>query len=253
MCRCSLMVAIWIGVLACGLHAQPAGEAFYKDLSLLPYVYSGVESYYLSSYDRTGGNDDGFRGTYSQLYVDDNGEHVIFDEKGPGCIYNLWFTGSDQDLHWGTIRFYFDDEKSPRIVCDGREFFNGALSAFVYPLITNAFISSGGFSCSAPIEFAGRLKVTTEKTVGFYNVYYQLYEKAKVRTWTQQKDYADLINVFERCGADPKPARAMQTVRKSVTLAAARGKARRRICWRCRTRDDSAYQDQPALCRINTA
>jgi hypothetical protein len=219
------MVAIWIGVLACGLHAQPAGEAFYKDLSLLPYVYSGVESYYLSSYDRTGGNDDGFRGTYSQLYVDDNGEHVIFDEKGPGCIYNLWFTGSDQDLHWGTIRFYFDDEKSPRIVCDGREFFNGALSAFVYPLITNAFISSGGFSCSAPIEFAGRLKVTTEKTVGFYNVYYQLYEKAKVRTWTQQKDYADLINVFERCGADPKPARAMQTVRKSVTLAAARGKA----------------------------
>ena len=101
MCRCSLMVAIWIGVLACGLHAQPAGEAFYKDLSLLPYVYSGVESYYLSSYDRTGGNDDGFRGTYSQLYVDDNGEHVIFDEKGPGCIYNLWFTGSDQDLHWG--------------------------------------------------------------------------------------------------------------------------------------------------------
>ena len=110
-------------------------------------------------------------------------------------------------------------------MCDGREFFNGALSAFVYPLITNAFISSGGFSCSAPIEFAGRLKVTTEKTVGFYNVYYQLYEKAKVRTWTQQKDYADLINVFERCGADPKPARAMQTVRKSVTLAAARGKA----------------------------
>jgi hypothetical protein len=80
--------------LATSAAAQPAGLAFYDDLSLLPNIYPNVQSYYLSSYDRTGGNDDGFRGTYSQLYVDDNGEHVIFDANGPGCVYNLWFTGS---------------------------------------------------------------------------------------------------------------------------------------------------------------
>jgi len=223
--RCFVAGVACAVIFAGGVQGQPAGEAFYRDLSLLPYVYSGVESYYVSSYDRTGGNDDGFRGTYSQLYVDDNGEHVIFDEKGPGCIYNFWFTGSGQNLHWGKIRFYFDDEKTPRIECDGREFFNGALRPFVYPLVTNAFISSGGFSCSAPIEFSGRLKVTTEKTVGFYNMYYQLYEKAEFETWTPRKDYAQLIGLFERCGADPKPAGPMHTTQGTVTLAASRGKA----------------------------
>ncbi|MBE0537544.1 MAG: DUF2961 domain-containing protein [Phycisphaerae bacterium] len=223
--RIRVFVFVSMLVAGGGVQGQPAGEAFYEDLSLLPYIYSGVESYYVSSYDRTGGNDDGFRGTYSQLYVDDNDEHVIFDEKGPGCIYNFWFTGDDQDLHWGKMRFYFDDEKTPRIVCDGREFFNGALRPFVYPLVTHAFISSGGFSCSAPIAFAGRLKVTTEKAVGFYNMYYQLYEKAEVKTWTAEKDYAGLIGLFERCGADPKPACEMRTTRGTVTLAASRGKA----------------------------
>ena len=84
-----------------GLRAQPVGLDFYDNLSSLPVLYSNVQSYYLSSYDRTGGNDDGFRGTYSQLYIDERGEHVIFDANGPGCIYNFWFSGSGRDLHWG--------------------------------------------------------------------------------------------------------------------------------------------------------
>ena len=111
-------IAVLVGCVAWSrpraLRAQPVGLGFYDDLSLLPNIYSNVQSYYLSSYDRTGGNDDGFRGTYSQLYVDDNGEHVIFDENGPGCVYNLWFTGDDQGLHWGKIRIYFDGEKTAR-------------------------------------------------------------------------------------------------------------------------------------------
>lgn len=89
----------FLAVVAGNVQAQPVGLEFYDDLSLLPYIYSNAESYYLSSYDRTGGNDDGFRGTYSQLYIDDKGEHVIFEEDGPGCIYNFWFTGNGRNLH----------------------------------------------------------------------------------------------------------------------------------------------------------
>ena len=58
------------------LQAQPVALDFYNDLSSLPVLYPNVQSYYLSSYDRSGGNDDGFRGTYSQLYIDDNGAEV---------------------------------------------------------------------------------------------------------------------------------------------------------------------------------
>ena len=136
------------------VHAQPVGSSFYDSLSDLPRIYPNVESYYLSSYDRTGANDDGFRGTYSQLYVDDAGEHVIFEEDGPGCVYNFWFTGTGRDLHWGKLKFYFDNEKTPRIECQAKDFFSGQYLPFVDPLVTHSFISSGGFSCSAPVPFA---------------------------------------------------------------------------------------------------
>jgi hypothetical protein len=218
---------ICLVVFAFNVYAKPVGPKFYDDLSLLPYIYPNIESLYLSSYDRAGGNDDGFRGTYSQLYVDEKGEHVIFEEEGPGCIYNLWFTGNGRNLHWGKIRFYFDRETTPRIEHQATEFFSSLHPPFIYPLVTHSFISSGGFSCSAPISFAKHLKITTEKTDGFYNIYYQLYKGVTLESWTSQQDYSNLINLFERCGSDPKPiTKKIDIVRKTIALApAAQGKA----------------------------
>jgi hypothetical protein len=181
-------LAACLAIFAGNVQAQSVGLEFYNNLSSLPYIYPNAESYYLSSYDRSGGNDDGFRGTYSQLYIDDKGEHVIFEEDGPGCVYNLWFTGSGRNLHWGKLRFYFDNEKTPRIEYEAREFFSGLHRPFVYPLVTHSFISSGGFSCSMPIPFARHLKITTEKTAGFYNTYYQLYKGISLTSWTNKQD-----------------------------------------------------------------
>ena len=215
-------LAVCVSVAAGHVQAQPAAMEFYKDLSLLPYIYTDAEPHYISSYDRTGGNDDGFRGTYSQLYVDDKGEHVIFEEDGPGCIYNLWFTGSGRNLHWGKIRFYFDNEKTPRIEYEAEEFFSGLHPPFVYPLVTHSFISSGGFSCSMPFPFAAHLKVTTEKTAGFYNIYYLLYKNSSLESWTGRMDCSRLIDLFQSCGRDPKPATEdIRVARKTISLAAA--------------------------------
>ncbi len=208
-------------------RAQPVGLEFYGDLAALPCIYPNIESYYLSSYDRTGGNDDGFRGTYSQLYEDDKGEHVIFEENGPGCVYNFWFTGSGRDLHWGKIRFYFDREEKPRIEYEARELFSGLHQPFVYPLATHSFISSGGFSCSVPLPFAKHLKITTEKTVGFYNIYYQLYKNVGLTSWSPRQDYARLINLFQRCGSDPKHIDGkIEVARKTVASRATTGRER---------------------------
>ncbi len=210
-----------LGVFAFA-HAQPAGLDFYENLASLPYLFSNVESHYLSSYDRSGGNDDGFRGTYSELYVDENGEHVIFEETGPGCIYNFWFTGTSRELHWGKLRFYFDGEQAPRFESQGSELFTGQKEPFSYPLAAHAFISSGGFSCSAPIPFSRHLKVTTEKRAGFYNIYYQLYKGLALESWTPQQDYSRLIALFERCGRDPKKlAEKVHVVRSDFSLGPA--------------------------------
>lgn len=213
---------VCVSVVTSFVQAQPVGLGFYDNLSELPCIYSNVESYYLSSYDRTGGNDDGFRGTYSQLYVDEAGEHIIFEEDGPGCVYNFWFTGTGRDLHWGKLKFYFDGEKKPRIECEAKEFFGGQYRPFVYPLVTHSFISSGGFSCSAPIPFAKHLKISTEKTCGFYNVYYQLYRNVKVESWRKGQNYSGLVNLFQRCSSNPKAnPEKVEVVSKPIVLGAA--------------------------------
>ena len=226
MLKRELVSVVCLILVSSFVQAQPVGLEFYDNIEALPYIYPNIESYYLSSYDRTGGNDDGFRGTYSQLYVDEREEHVIFEEDGPGCVYNLWFTGSGRDLHWGKIRFYFDGEEKPRIEYEAKEFFSGLHWPFVYPLVTHSFVSSGGFSSSTPLTFAKHLKITTEKTAGFYNIYYQLFKNLRLKSWSPEQDFAPLISLFNRCGSDPKDTdEKVEVTRKTVSLeAAARGK-----------------------------
>lgn len=201
------------------IYSQHVGQNFYKNLTTLPYLYPNVESYYISSYDRTGGNDDGFRGTYSKLYTDDNGEHVIFEEKGPGCIYNMWGTGPEKIPNWGKIKFYFDGEKRPRLDMDANDLFSGLYEPFIHPLINHQYVSSGGFSACVPFPFAKSLKITTEKKVYFYNMYYQLYKDVNIRSWSHNADYSELINLFQRCGSDPKSNKPDSVERSTITLA----------------------------------
>jgi hypothetical protein len=158
------------------------------DLSRYPILEPGVQAHYLSSYDRSGGNDDGFDGTYSALYVDANGEHVIFDVKGPGTLFNLWFTSRVKGwspLGTGRIRFYFDDEPSPRLDMDIDELFSGRKPPFTPPFVYHAFQSTGGYVSYMPFAFQKRLKITTERRVGFYNAYYHTYSPDRViATWS---------------------------------------------------------------------
>jgi len=122
-----------------------SGAQFVEDY---PRLRSDVQAHYLSSYDRSGGNDDGFDGTYSALYVDERGEHVIFDVKGPGTLYNLWFTSrvnGRSPLGWGRLKFYFDGEETPRVDMEADELFSGRHSPFKPPFVYHAFQSTGGY------------------------------------------------------------------------------------------------------------
>ena len=77
-------------------------ESLYR-LDLLPDFRSNCIVEQISSYDRTGGNDDGFNGTYS--YLRKEGDKLFIAEmKGPGIINRIWTPTPTND----TLEFYFD-------------------------------------------------------------------------------------------------------------------------------------------------
>lgn len=189
-----------------------------------PLLVPDAEAHYLSSYDRTGKNDDGFEGRYSALYVDERGEHVIFDVKGPGSVYTLWFTSRENGwakLGWGRIKFYFDDEREPRLDVDVDELFSGTRSPFVAPFVFDRFASSGGYASYLPLPFQRRLKITTERRVGFYNVYYHTYAPTRrVDSWTGREDTSAVARMWNETGRDPKGASDAQVFSGTIALPA---------------------------------
>ncbi|HOE67654.1 MAG TPA: DUF2961 domain-containing protein [Candidatus Hydrogenedentes bacterium] len=124
----------------------------------------------VSSYDRTGGNNDGFEGTYSALREED-GAFVIFEETGPGCIYRIW----SADPGARRMEFYFDGETSPRLVFDKwEEMFQNKVPPFVEPFSRIAL----GAGCSyVPIPYKKSLKIVTRQRVHFYQITFQKFAK----------------------------------------------------------------------------
>ena len=57
-------------------------------LDLLPRLKQSVKVGCVSSYDRSGGNDDGFSGKYSFLCKEEGGLGIA-DLEGPGMIYRI--------------------------------------------------------------------------------------------------------------------------------------------------------------------
>ncbi|MFN8139689.1 MAG: DUF2961 domain-containing protein [Fimbriimonadales bacterium] len=170
-------------------------EAIYENW---PVPEIGVQSSAFSSFDRTGGNDDGFRGTHSALYRDHRGEYVIFDSEGPGCLNSLWFTSNESGLaklKLGKIRFYFDGEPNARITVEANELFKGKSASFPKSLVFDNKQSTGGYVSFVPIAFSESLRVTTEQKAAFYIATYDTFPHGseissgpvKTKKWPESK------------------------------------------------------------------
>ena len=192
-------------VLMCvvSLHAH-AQRDFYtqellnlSDLSRLPAYRSGdIEQ--LSSYDRTGGNDDGFSGKYSFVRQEPGGL-VIADLKGPGVVNRIWTPTPTSD----TVKFYFDGEKLPRLAVPFIELFTGKTSPFLAPL---SGFQIGGYYCYLPIPYERSLKIVfAGKNLRFHQTQYRTLTKGDhVKSFSKelfnahQADLAHVASVWNK-------------------------------------------------------
>lgn len=172
---------------------------------LLPAYRTGEYVEQISSYDRTGKNDDGFGGAYS--FIRKEGVHlVIADFKGAGVINRIWTPTPTDD----TLAFYFDGEKKARLRIRFSDLFSGNVYPFVKGISGNEV---GGYFTYLPIPYKKSLKIVFEgekilflqiqnrqihgKKVESYTGNFSALEKAKIdevsKLFTEMKPQANLF------------------------------------------------------------
>ena len=145
-----------------------------SDLGLLARLRDpGVQAIGFSSYDRTGGNNDGFSGKYSRIRAE-NGNSVLAEAEGPGIVQRIWFThtAGEQpgllDRKHEHIKIYLDQQKTPVLDVPLESVFSGMHPHFPRPLVWEG---SGGFVSYVPIPFQRGCKVLVEGLgVRFYQI-----------------------------------------------------------------------------------
>jgi hypothetical protein len=204
--RC-LTVTLGLGLLTVAQHVAAEepwtpGLAELHRIDRLACVRPSIRIGSVSSYDRSGGNDDGFSGKYSFVAREDDGL-VIADLEGPGVIYRIWTPTPTDD--W--VEFYFDGEKRPRIRVKFRDLFMGNTSPFAAPLVG---YGAGGFYRYVPLPYRKSCKVLVRaERVQFYQINYAQYPTdIPINTW--QADASDAnrhhqqkaVSLFAASGSD---------------------------------------------------
>lgn len=163
-----LVIALLNGQLAAAQQDASSAVAQLYQLHQLPKFKSSIKIGSVSSYDRTGGNDDGFSGKYSFVRKEANGL-VIADLKGPGVITRMWTPTPTDD----TVEFYFDGEATPRLSLKFRDLFSNRQFPFLAPL---SGIGAGGFYTYVPLPYKESCKVLLKaERLMFYQINYATY------------------------------------------------------------------------------
>ena len=159
------LLLLCLGVTARG---QSGGD-FLSDLTK-PHEYVLKR---VSSYDRTGGNDD-FRPVAP-------GETLnLADETGPGVISHIWITVASQERHHLkkiVLRMYWDGESSPSVEAPIGDFFGlGLGDSFMYQSIPLAVGGDRALNCFFPMPFQkhARISVTNEGSERIEALYWNI-------------------------------------------------------------------------------
>jgi len=200
----------------------PGIEELYR-LDRLAVFRESIEVASQSSYDRTGGNNDGFGGEYSYVRKEDDGL-VLVDLKGPGVIYRIWTPTPTDDV----MEFYFDGNREPAIKVKFREMFMGGHPVFVRPLVG---YGAGGFYSYVPLPYEKSCKILIRaERIQFYQINYATYPaEAGIKTFSAKpsneyrRHLEKAMKLFDSCGTDissytAPPGEKIERLRSSKTL-----------------------------------
>lgn len=204
----------------------------------LPLLYPyGTKKNRMISYDASGGNGFGLLINTFKKYIDENGDVVIFDAYGPGCLYreqmNIWTdNGIGKISKTIRIKYYFDGETTPRIDAPVLDFFKGEYDPVKKPFGFRQIQQFG--DVYYPFSFNKRLKIALSDTVitrllqenndrscNWYQFDYLTFpQDITVKTWTTGADPYEEVTRQQwlHLGRDPKHAEGNVMNEKTVSI-----------------------------------
>ena len=198
----------------------PVGWDVFRRMDLLPLLRAGVHAHLESSYDRRGGNDDGFQGTWSCRRRTPQGRCVLAQQTGPGEIDSIWFTRNRGDVRrTGTLRIELDGRR----VLDAplQDVVDGRLGPpFAFPLVANARRSSGGVYIKVPMPFQRSMRITTARNPHFFHIDYRTFDDATgVPAFDPRDRVSDVLAELREAGRRMPPAAgSLESVSPSLQL-----------------------------------
>ena len=240
-------ILILLGFISCMENKSnpdsyvPTGFEAIAKIERLPVMYPvGTKKNRQITHDPTGGNGFGMFLSMFKKYVDDNGEIVFFDAFGPGCLYreqmNIWINnGVGAQNKSIRIKYYFDDESTPRLDVPVFEYFNGEFPPVTEPF---AFRQRSQFGVIYyPFAFEKRLRITLsdtlltrmvadsiEKSCNWFQFDYLTFPPGtEVKTWdpaTVTEYEATARKQWNNLGLNPNNTEGDRVVEKNISLGA---------------------------------
>ncbi len=215
-------VVMLAGYLTCVFTANgsaasgPVGLEGIAHLERLPEIREGVRAYQFSSHDPGGRNQD----WVNNLGVV-NGETVLLNVSGPGCVYRFWFTADNNFQADGILRIYLDNSSAPAVQTTLASFFAGGHPWFPAPFVGNQNVSSGGMYCYVPIPFRQGCRITSTNTASknYFNITFHRYDSdANITTMSGPPNIAAALAVWQNPGIDPKPSDGSTIIQNTATV-----------------------------------
>lgn len=139
------------------------------DPGQLPLFLPGCTEQQVSSYDRTGGNDDGFSGRYSYVRRNADSGLVMAEVYGAGVVHRIATPTPTND----TLDIFIDDSVRPRMSLCFMDLFSGKVKPFAAPLCDHG---AGGYYCYFPILFQRFCRIVSRgKKLQFYQLQYKTF------------------------------------------------------------------------------
>jgi hypothetical protein len=129
----------------------------------------------VSSWDRSGGNDD-------RVHIAPGESRVIAEIPGPGAITHIWMTLESTEKHYlrkVILRMFWDDEQYPSVECPIGDFFGAGhakTANFVSLPLQMSPENGRGFNCWFPMPFAhsARVVIENQNQVSEIRLYYYI-------------------------------------------------------------------------------